>query len=145
MGDFKRWGALYRGFFGGGKIWYNGVMKKHNRIIATVCIAGIVALLLMLNLTSPTEIGPFGVLLFFTILYVVVFCITTFFMKFFYGVALKRQNYRGKDYLYSAVASFGPVMILMAQSFGAITPWTLSLIGLFLVLTEFLVCKKVRG
>lgn len=121
------------------------VMKKHNRIIATVLIAGIVAIILMLCLTSPNEIGPFGVLLFFTLLYVVVFCTATFFMKIFYSLALKRTNFRGKDYLYSAVVSFGPVMVLMARSFGAITPWTLSLIGLFILLSEFLVCKKVQG
>jgi len=118
-------------------------MNKHNGFLAAVCIAGIVAVFLMLTMTSPTAIGPFGVLLFFTILYVVVFCMATFFMKIFYKLALRRQNFRGKDYLYSAVCSFGPVMLLMARSFGAINAWTLTLIGLFIVLTEFLVCKKV--
>ena len=118
-------------------------MNKHNGILAAICIAGLVAIFLMLTMTSPTTIGPFGVLLFFTILYVVVFYMATFFMKIFYSFALRRQNFRGKDYLYAAVASFGPVMILMARSFGAINAWTLTLIGLFLILTEFLVCKKV--
>ena len=42
-------------------------MNKHNGILAAICIAGIVAIFLMLTMTSPTEIGPFGVLLFFTI------------------------------------------------------------------------------
>ena len=118
-------------------------MNKHNGILAAICIAGIVAMFLMLNLTSPTEVGPFGVLLFFTILYVVVFCMTTFFMKTFYRLALRRQNFRGKDYLYAAVGSFGPVMLLMAQSFGSISLWTIALIGMFVLLTEFLVCKKL--
>ncbi len=118
-------------------------MNKHNGILAAICVAGIVAIFLMLTMTSPTAIGPFGVLLFFTILYVVVFSMATFFMKIFYSFALRRQSFRGKDYLYAAVASFGPVMILMARSFGAINAWTLTLIGLFILLTEFLVCKKV--
>lgn len=119
-------------------------MEKHNRILAAVLIAGLAAIILMLNMTSPTEIGPFGVLSFFTVLYVVVFCTATFFMKTFYRLALSRSVFRGKDYLYAAVCSFGPVMVLMARSFGAISPVTISLIVLFVILTEFLVCKKVQ-
>ena len=116
---------------------------KHNRIIIITSIIGLIALILMLNLTSPTEIGPSGVLLFFTTLYVVSFGLVTFITKMFYSLALKRTNFRNKDYLYASVAAFGPVMLLMARSFGAVTVWTVGLIILFLVLAEFLVCKRV--
>ena len=116
---------------------------KHNRVVMIVSIIGLAALILMLTLTTPTEIGPFGVLLFFTTLYVSVFGLTTLTMQIFNKLAFKRDSMRNKDYLYSAVFSFGPIMLLMARSFGAINIWTVGLIAIFLFLAEFLVAKRI--
>lgn len=116
---------------------------KHNRIISVVSIVGLAALILMLELTSPTEIGPFGVLLFFTTIYVVTFGIITLLMQSFMRLAFKKETFRNKDYLYSAVLAFGPIMFLMARSFGAVNLWTTGLICLFIFLAEFLVAKRI--
>ena len=116
---------------------------KHNHIIYGISIIGLAALILMLTLTSPTEIGPFGVLLFFTTVYITVFGFVTFLMQAFLRIALRKEKMRNKDYLYSAVLSFGPIMLLMARSFGAISLWTIGLIALFLLLAEFLVYKRI--
>ena len=115
---------------------------NHNRIITIVGILGLAALILMLTLTSPTEIGPLGVLVFFTTLYIVVFSLTSLILKAFYKIAVRRSIFRKKDYLYAAIISFGPIMVLMARSFGVINLWTLGLILIFLSLTEFLVMKR---
>ncbi len=116
---------------------------KHNRIIISLGIIGLAALIMMLNLSSPTEIGPFGVLLFFTTLYAVFFSLFSIIMEIFYRLSAKRMVMRGKDYLYAAVMAFGPIMIMMARSFGVITPITIGLIFLFLFLAEFLVKKRI--
>ena len=116
---------------------------KHNRIIYTISIIGLSALIVMLLFTSPTDIGPFGVLLFFTTVYIVFFGIVTFLMQLFVKIAFNKQNFRNKDYLYAAVLAFGPIMLLMARSFGAINLWTIGLIVMFLSLAEFLVYKRV--
>lgn len=116
---------------------------KHNRIVSIVAIASIVVLWFMLFFTSPTEIGPFGVLLFFTTLYAAIFSAFSLILQLFYKTALTRTTFRGKDYLYSAIMAFGPIMVLMARSFGAINIWTVGLIILFLFLAEFLVAKRV--
>lgn len=116
---------------------------KHNRIISIVSIVGLAALLLMLNFTSPTEIGPTGVLLFFTTVYIVAFGAITFLMQTFMHLAFKKKAFSNKDYLYSAVLAFGPIMFLMAYSFGAVSLWTSGLILLFIILAEFLVAKRV--
>ena len=116
---------------------------KHNRVIYSVSIIGLAALIIMLNVTSPTEIGPFGVLLFFTTIYVVCFGLMTLIWQVFKKTALKQTSLRNKDYLYTAVMAFGPIMLLMARSFGAISLWTVSLIAAFLFLAEFLVYKRV--
>ena len=116
---------------------------KHNRILFIVSIMALAALILMMNLISPTEIGPFGVLLFFTTVYIAVLGLITLFLFTFERIAFKKETFRGKDYLCSAIISFGPIMFLMARSFGAINLWTIALITLFLILAEFLVYKKV--
>ena len=104
---------------------------------------GLAALIMMLNFTSPTEVGPLGVLLFFTTVYVVAFSLITIIMQSFMKLAFKREHFYSKDYLYSAVLAFGPIMFLMARSFGAISLWTTGLIILFLSLAEFLVAKRI--
>ena len=116
---------------------------KHNRIIYLISIIGLAALIIMLNLTSPTEIGPVGVLLFFTTVYVVSFGIVTLLTQSFVRLAFKKTEFKNKDYLYSAILAFGPIMFLMARSFGAINLWTSGLICLFIFLAEFLVAKRV--
>lgn len=116
---------------------------KHNHIVSFISIAGLAVLLLMLEFTSPTGIGPLGVLLFFTTIYTVTFGIVTLLMRSFMRLAFKKENFRGKDYLYSAVFAFGPIMFLMARSFGAINLWTTGLIIIFVILAEFLVAKRV--
>ena len=106
-------------------------------------IVGLAALFAMLNFTSPTEIGPFGVLLFFTTLYITIFSIFAVAMQLFLSLAFKRSSLRNKDYLYAAVFAFFPIMFLMACSFGAVNLWTVKLIALFVFLAEFLVAKRM--
>ena len=115
---------------------------KRNHVVIVVSIIGLAVLILMLTMTSPTEIGPFGVLLFFTTLYLVSFGIFTLLVQAYRRLALKKTITTNKEYLYSAVLAFGPIMLLMARSFGAISLWTVSLIAIFLILAEFLVAKR---
>ncbi|MBR2543840.1 hypothetical protein IKF04_00895 [Candidatus Saccharibacteria bacterium] len=116
---------------------------KRNRVVILISIIGLAALIFMLNNTSPTEIGPFGVLLFFTTVYVVCFGIMTFLIQSFLKIAFSKTSTSNKDYLYSAIAAFTPVMFMMAYSFGAVNLWTTALIIVFVFLAEFLVHKKV--
>ena len=115
---------------------------KHNPVIITTGIIGLAALIIMLNFTSPTEIGPFGVLLFFTTVYITLFSIISFLFQTFKKIAFKNPSFKNKDYLYSAVLAFAPIMLLMARSFNAINLWTITLIALFVILAEFLVYKR---
>ena len=116
---------------------------KHNRIAIITSIIGLAVLIMMLNLTSPTDIGPLGVLVFFTTLYIVIFGIFTLAMQAFFYFTTKNPRMNRKKYLYSAILAFGPIMILMARSFGAISLWTIALIITFLTLAEFLVYKRI--
>lgn len=113
-----------------------------NRIIKVAGIIGVLVLVGMLTLTSPTAIGPLGVLVFFTTLYITIFSAFSVALEIFNRLAYRREEMKRKDYLSAAVMAFGPIMVMMARSFGAINLWTLSLIVIFLILAEFLVYKK---
>ena len=113
-----------------------------NHVIKVAGILGIIILVSMLTLTSPTAIGPLGVLVFFTTLYLTIFSGFSVALEIFNRLAYKRDTMSRKDYLSAAVMAFGPIMVIMARSFGAINLWTLSLIVIFLILAEFLVYKK---
>ena len=76
-------------------------------------------------------------------LFIVIFGIVSFLMSVFCRMASKKKELTGKDYLYATVITFGPIMLLMARSFGAISIWTIGLIAIFLFLVGFLVYKKV--
>ena len=114
---------------------------EHNHLISATTLVGLIFLVLMLIFTSPTDIGPLGVLLFFTTVYAVAFGLITKLMQLFLRLAYKRKNFRPKDYLYSAILAFAPIMFLMARSFGAINFLTCFLIIAFVSLTEFLAVK----
>ena len=116
---------------------------KHNQIISIIGIAGLAALIAMLFLTSPAEIGPLGVLLFFTTVYIVSFSLFTYLFFLFLKLAVKKKYLSGIEYLYCAIFAFAPIMLLMARSFGVISPWTISLIAIFIFLAEFLVYKRL--
>ena len=82
---------------------------KHNRIAISISIIGLAALILMLNVTSPTEIGPLGVLLFFTTLYMITFSVASLVMQAFFYFSVKNQENQLDfyiDYQYKYVVNF---------------------------------------
>ena len=115
---------------------------NQNKIAVAFGIISLAVLLLMLNLTSPAEIGPFGVLLFFTTVFVFIYSVVSILMALFYRLIKKKTHMNRKDYMYSSVISFAPIMLLMARSFGVISIWTVGSILLGLFLVGFLVYKK---
>lgn len=100
-----------------------------------------VILLVMLNFTTPTGIGPFGVLLFFTTFYILVFGIAVGVVRIFMRLGGKARSH--KEYFYGAVIAFGPIMLMLAQSLGSISPLTVTLMVVFVLLGCFLVNKRM--
>ena len=115
---------------------------RHSSITLPIGILGLAVLLTMLIFVSPTEIGPLGVLLFFTTVYVVFFCLLSLCFRAFKKLAFRNPRLGNKDYLYSAILAFAPIMLLMARSFGVVNLWTIALVTLFIALAEFLAHKK---
>ena len=120
------------------EIWYNGSMPKH--LIPVLSLIAAVILLTMLNFTTPAGIGPLGVLVFFTAVYVLMLGIAVALVKLF----LKRTGKQvgKKSYMYGAMIAFGPIMLLLAQSLGSMSPLTVGLTVVFVLLGCFLVSKR---
>ena len=120
------------------EIWYNGSMSKH--LIPVLSLIAAVILLTMLNFTTPAGIGPLGVLVFFTAVYVLMLGIAVALVKLFLKMTGKQVG--RKSYMYGAMIAFGPIMLLLAQSLGSMSPLTVGLTVVFVLLGCFLVSKR---
>ena len=113
-----------------------------NRLIILISLVASIVLVAMANFTNPTEVGPLGVLVFFTAIYAIVFGLATWIIWLFRKTMNKKQGMRKKDYYYGAIAAFGPIMMLLMQSFGSLSIFTVLLVGMFVFLGCFLVNRR---
>ena len=113
-------------------------MPRH--LIPVFSLVAAVILLVMLNFTTPAGIGPLGVLVFFTAVYVLMLGVATQVVKVFQKIMGKQVG--RKSYLYGAVVAFGPIMLLLAQSLGSMSWVTVGLVVVFVFLGCFLVNKR---
>lgn len=113
-------------------------MPKH--LVPVLSFVAAAIILLMLNFTTPAEIGPLGVLVFFTMVYILMLGLGILLVKFF--VKLLGRKMRRKDYFYGAVVAFAPIMLMLVQSVGTISLFTVALVLSFTGLGCFLVSKR---
>lgn len=118
--------------------WYNELMPK--RLIPVLSLLAAVVLLVMLNFTTPTGIGPLGVLVFFAAVYVVMLGIAQLLVRGVMRLAI--HGVSSKENLYSAVIAFGPIMLLLAKSLGSLGWFTVGLVMVFVFLACFLIAKR---
>lgn len=113
-----------------------------NFMLAIASLVSLVVMTVMMNFTTPTDIGPSGVLLFFTTGYVLLFGLANLLVRLILKLMGRRSGER-KTKLYSAMVAFAPIILLLVRSFGSINWWTLGLVGMFELLSCFLVYKRV--
>ncbi len=97
------------------------------RIITVLSLLSGVLLAAMLFFTNPTTVGPFGIFLFFILVYVTILGVVTFLMRMFLWM-VERKKIEIKGYVRSAIMSFWPLMILIMSSIGT-TNVLISMIG----------------
>ncbi len=114
-------------------------MPKH--LFSVLSLLAAVVLLVLLFLTTPAEVGPLGVLVFFVAVYVLVFGFALVMVKIITRLSGRRIN--KKTYLYSAVIAFEPIMMLLAQSLGSVSWWSVGLMVVFGFLACFLISKRL--
>ncbi len=99
-----------------------------NRVFLFMAIVAAVILSAMLFFTTPAELGPLGIFVFFVMTYLVMLGVTTLIVGIFVKLILKKKSMGWKDYADAAVLAFWPVMLLIFISLGTANLW-FSLIG----------------
>ena len=110
-----------------------------NRLVFLAMLLATAGLIVIMNFFAPMDMGPLGVLLFFTMAYIVLFGLSLLLVRIFVAITGKGGLMK-RDYLYAAIIALGPLMLLMVQSFGSLSFWTIGLVVVF----EFLACFMVK-
>lgn len=113
-----------------------------NRLTTLLSLVAVIVILAMMNFTTPTDVGPLGVLVFFLMIYVVVFGIVNFIVQLFMRAENKKQGTRKSHYL-AAMIAFGPIMLLLIQSFGSLNLATVAMTVVFVFLGCFVIKKRL--
>lgn len=123
------------------------------RVIAISSFVAALLLMLLLGNTTPTTVGPLGLLAVFFLLYVVLIgivttvllVISTLVSKVSKMVTVRRPlqpiSLRRSYYLASVIA-LGPVMMLAMKSIGSLEIYETLLIGIFLAAAIFYVIRR---
>lgn len=122
-------------------------------LIVAFSMASLAGMMLMMYLTHPGEVGPFGVLTFFVLLYVFCSGIIYLGLKLFKKMAtmaLPTGSWRMrledlssiKIYYFTSVLAFAPVVLLGMASVGGLKMWDVGLVLLFEALACFYVAHR---
>lgn len=123
------------------------------RLVSIGSVAALAVLLLLLNVSSPSEIGPLGILVVFFCLYVVL-CGAV--MSLLWGghrviarvaksLAVRRPltpMSAQRAYYFASILALGPVMLLGMQSVGGVDATGVGLVGLFMAIGCIYIAKR---
>lgn len=125
------------------------------RIVATVSVASLCVLTMMLIFTSPSTTGPFGLLVLFVSAYLTFVGLISFFLfginklllSLSKGMALRRpfraMPFR-KAYYYSTVLAAAPVLLVGLQSVVAVGVYEVLLVALFEVVACVYISRQMQ-
>lgn len=117
-------------------------MVMFSRVTTLMALVAFITILVMMNFTTPAGIGPFGVLVFFGLVYMVMFGLATIVVNMFLSARGQKDKKTKKHDYYAAVLAFGPILLLLVRAVGGLNPLTIGLIVLFVLLGCFLVNKR---
>lgn len=111
-------------------------------MLKRILVLGLVSFTIILglfNFTNPSDCGPFGVLLFFVALFMFFFSVVFFLLRIFRFMLGKQRTVERKDYFYSLIVGFGPIILLLMRAFDIYNIWTIFLAIIFVILGCILV------
>ena len=132
----------------GGNFSICGIIGGMDMLVCFVSVVAVCIAILMMFLTSPLSIGPFGVLFFFTTIYFAGLALAVFGCRLFFWILGKLDKARAggekrKSYFYGMVIAMAPVLFLVCRTLGALTWVELGLVVLFEAILCFLVSKRI--
>lgn len=123
-------------------------------ILPTISFISLVVLSLLLNLTSPGSIGPFGILIVFVFIYLSSLGVVTFLifwfsklLSFVSKVFVFRKPIRAislrHSYWYASIISIAPVIVVGLESVGAVGGGEFLLVLLFVSIGCVYVSRRI--
>jgi hypothetical protein len=130
-------------------------MDMLERITTSISVVSLCSLIVMINVTTPTNVGPFGILVFFGLMYLTLLGLVAYFIfvinkmvvhlstAFTIRKPLYLMSYK-KALYFSSIVSATPVIILGIQTVGAVDLYETILIALFTVIGCIYVAKRAE-
>lgn len=125
------------------------------KIIAISTIVSLCLLVVLLNVTAPTTVGPFGILVVFILGYTSSLGVMTYFLyavsrivahlssAFTVKKPIVPLSFR-KSYYYSTIIAAVPIMLIGLQSVGAISLYEIILVLVFAIIGCVYIAKRIR-
>lgn len=133
-------------------IIYGIILYMLKKIILFSSLSAFVILLIILNITTPSRVGPIGILAVFIMLYAIFLGFISFliygFLKILILLKQKKENASSdikvfkKAYYYSTVIAFAPVVMIAQQSIGGVGFFEFFLILIFEIIACIYVSKR---
>ena len=119
-----------------------------DKLLLIASITAFFFLTVMMFLTSPSEVGAIGILVFFTLVYVLCLGLAVFGCRLFFLLRAKINratagNIKKKSYYYGPVIALAPLFLLIGQSFGGLVIYEIIAIIAFEIVLCFLVSRNV--
>lgn len=124
------------------------------KILSIGSVIAAVALVFLLNQTTPNQAGPLGVLIIFLLMYVIALGCMTFAIhgisrvaaKFSSSVTVKRPLQMislKQSYYYGSVVALAPVMLIGMQSVSGINVYDILLVGFFVAIGVIYISRRI--
>lgn len=125
------------------------------RSVAVSSVLAMVVLFILWQNTTPSTIGPLGILFAFVLMYIAVLGVLTFLLfginkvivKFSTSTVVRRPIGRmslGRSYYFASVIALAPVMIIGMQSVGEVGIYELMLVVLFVAIACIYIAKRTK-
>ena len=126
-----------------------------NKLVIATTVISLCLLILLLNVTAPTTIGPFGILAVFIFGYLSSLGVMTYFLyacsrifshlmsAFTVRKPMQPLSLR-RAYYYSTVLAAVPILILGLQSVGPLSPYEVILVAVFASIWCLYITKRIR-
>lgn len=124
------------------------IMYMLSKIVFALSVVSAIGLIILTNVSTPTSIGPLGILVFFVLLYIVFLGVISFmiygvskvFNLLFLSVGPSSNPGKGlsfkRSYYFSSALAFAPIILIAQQSIGGVGFFDIVLIFIF----EFFAC-----
>ena len=124
-------------------------------IIPSTTIISLFFLIILLNTTSPATVGLFGILAIFSLSYIVILGLLTYFIHIMSRVIshlslafISRRPFEvltiKRSYYFSTVIAAAPIMVVGLQSVAAVGFYEIILIFIFVIIGCLYISKRVK-